>query len=70
MSAGKLGWRTAARIAWRDLRAARGKFLFIAFAISGRGFIGGRARIRALVPHHAAGRSTHADGGGPDGASV
>ncbi|MBM3795794.1 MAG: FtsX-like permease family protein [Acidobacteria bacterium] len=34
MSAGKLGWRTAARIAWRDLRAARGKFLFIAFAIA------------------------------------
>ena len=34
MSAGKLTWRTALRIAWRDLRAARGKFLFIAFAIA------------------------------------
>ena len=34
MSAGKLTWLTALRIAWRDLRAARGKFLFIAFAIA------------------------------------
>ena len=34
MNAGKLGWRTAARIGWRDLRASRGKFLFIALAIA------------------------------------
>lgn len=34
MNAGRLSWSTAARIAWRDLRASRGKFLFIAFAIA------------------------------------
>ena len=34
MNAGRLGWRTAARIGWRDLRSSRGKFLFIALAIA------------------------------------
>ena len=34
MNSNSLTWRTASRLAFRDLAAARGKFLFIAFAIA------------------------------------
>ena len=67
----QLPWRVALRIAWREMRASRARFLFVVLAVAvGVGLAHRRARLQPLLPPYAAGAGPHADGGRPLGARL
>ena len=67
----QLSWRAAIRIAWREMRASRAKFLFVVLSVAiGVGSLTGVRGFSTFLPPHAAGRGAHPDGGRSDGARL